>query len=378
MSFTYEIDNQPLFQTLGQDYWQEPEAKKPITGKAYDADFNVRYFQEFLTAGYGEDEIRQHLSERIAIELLTHFAELEEVKVFSWNYLINTDGEITEDTVIAQPLKKYYQSGRSLEDDLWLKVMIPGLEDLAIGGSAFSLSAKKDNAKLEGAYDFAYFFQKIDEKKIICFGINLDLSKQEQATIINNQLVEQGRILELLTAKPLCEEVRSRPFFFPPGKFASIEQAFLKLIAEPLKKLRGDYPLDSQEKFSFFVETQLAKTQKRRPKALRLAERLTEGIIAGQINILSSMIGFEQKEILWQIAPQMMLEYLQEGRREVVLPCGTVELDFDLKITTGDNLMELTIKTLKCVECPFCHQTVDAIVTASKIKCPKCNAEVRK
>lgn len=32
--------------------------------------------------------------------------------------------------------------------------------------------------------------------------------------------------------------------------------------------------------------------------------------------------------------------------------------------------------TMECVECPFCHKIVDAIVTSTKIKCPKCEAEV--
>ncbi len=32
--------------------------------------------------------------------------------------------------------------------------------------------------------------------------------------------------------------------------------------------------------------------------------------------------------------------------------------------------------TMKCVQCPFCHETVDAIVTSSKIKCPSCKKEV--
>lgn len=31
--------------------------------------------------------------------------------------------------------------------------------------------------------------------------------------------------------------------------------------------------------------------------------------------------------------------------------------------------------TMECVTCPFCHETVDAIVTSTKIKCPKCKAE---
>ncbi len=31
---------------------------------------------------------------------------------------------------------------------------------------------------------------------------------------------------------------------------------------------------------------------------------------------------------------------------------------------------------MECVKCPFCHKTVDAILTSSKIKCPECKAEV--
>lgn len=31
---------------------------------------------------------------------------------------------------------------------------------------------------------------------------------------------------------------------------------------------------------------------------------------------------------------------------------------------------------MECVKCPFCHKTVDAILTSDKIKCPECKAEV--
>jgi ssDNA-binding Zn-finger/Zn-ribbon topoisomerase 1 len=35
-------------------------------------------------------------------------------------------------------------------------------------------------------------------------------------------------------------------------------------------------------------------------------------------------------------------------------------------------------KDMKCVKCPFCKKTVDAIVTDKKICCPKCRAEVNR
>ncbi|TXH00836.1 MAG: hypothetical protein E6R05_06445 [Candidatus Moraniibacteriota bacterium] len=34
--------------------------------------------------------------------------------------------------------------------------------------------------------------------------------------------------------------------------------------------------------------------------------------------------------------------------------------------------------TMKCVKCPFCHETVDAIVTSDAIKCPSCKKEAKR
>ncbi len=34
--------------------------------------------------------------------------------------------------------------------------------------------------------------------------------------------------------------------------------------------------------------------------------------------------------------------------------------------------------TMKCVKCPFCHETVDAIVTSEAIKCPSCKKEAKR
>ncbi len=31
---------------------------------------------------------------------------------------------------------------------------------------------------------------------------------------------------------------------------------------------------------------------------------------------------------------------------------------------------------MRCVKCPFCHETVDAILTPTTIACPSCKVEV--
>lgn len=33
---------------------------------------------------------------------------------------------------------------------------------------------------------------------------------------------------------------------------------------------------------------------------------------------------------------------------------------------------------MRCVRCPFCEETVDAILTATHIACPSCQAEVKR
>lgn len=42
----------------------------------------------------------------------------------------------------------------------------------------------------------------------------------------------------------------------------------------------------------------------------------------------------------------------------------------------NESKVETTSSTMECVKCPFCHETVNAIVTSTKIKCPECKAEV--
>lgn len=44
----------------------------------------------------------------------------------------------------------------------------------------------------------------------------------------------------------------------------------------------------------------------------------------------------------------------------------------------GETNFENSSNTMKCVTCPFCKNTVDAIVTPKKIKCPSCEKEVNR
>lgn len=56
----------------------------------------------------------------------------------------------------------------------------------------------------------------------------------------------------------------------------------------------------------------------------------------------------------------------------------TTSFGYDSTMTDvfADTYSDETTTTMDCVTCPFCHETVDAIVTSTRIKCPKCEAEV--
>lgn len=47
-------------------------------------------------------------------------------------------------------------------------------------------------------------------------------------------------------------------------------------------------------------------------------------------------------------------------------------------VVNADGNTESSSGEMKCVECPFCHHTVDAIVTNSHIECPSCHEKVMK
>lgn len=50
--------------------------------------------------------------------------------------------------------------------------------------------------------------------------------------------------------------------------------------------------------------------------------------------------------------------------------------DCDDKCTITDDMLHETPDLMKCVRCPFCTKTVDAIVTSTEIICPACGERV--
>lgn len=340
------------------------------SGLAFDADLVTAEYER-LAQVHGEDKAREILAEQLSVDLLTHVAELKRVGFFSYTYGVD-DGVLVRDNSHGRtPIREMFTGLYDAASHLWREVMIPGLEQMPTGGSAFTLSAKADGGGLEGAYDYGYFFHKMRENRILCWGVELELTKPEQREIVNRQLYRQGKFSDLLAEDPPSEAIRSRAIFYQPGKFENLSQAFIRIIGDTLNELRGEYDLSDETAFSDFIVDEEAKLVGDKEwidaEAIRLASQVSRGFT------ISSEVADIQMRILWQHNPELIREAMMRGAEGIDLPCGFV--GFNLRFTAGDNLIEGVAEKMECVQCPFCHQTVDAIVTASKIKCPACGAE---
>lgn len=360
-------------------------------GLAYDVSHDIRRYRE-LKEDYGEREARRLLTEEMSVDLLTHFGELGgetgRIGYFSYRYLFNEDGELVEDTEAQKPIREMFEEQKSVVADLWNDWMIPFFEESAVGGSAFTLSAKRDG-DYEGKYDYVYFFQKESETEILCFGLELDLSKREQAAVLNRQYRKNGQLWMLLDDDPSSEEIKGRALFYPPGYFKSHTHAYVDIVGEAIGKQRSEeYRLSSSDEFLLYVRGEEDKLHRKKSWIEELARgtahRISEGTNAGE---LQSSISEVQRQEIMAYEPTLLIDAQQHGRSEIVLPCGIVEINtnsgglssqMDLKETVGDGLIEGSTSVMKCVECPFCKKTVDAIVTSKKIKCPECKSEADK
>jgi hypothetical protein len=52
--------------------------------------------------------------------------------------------------------------------------------------------------------------------------------------------------------------------------------------------------------------------------------------------------------------------------------------DCDGLCVITDHMLEEQPDLMRCVTCPFCKQTVDAILTPTSISCPKCKVTVKR
>lgn len=357
-------------------------------GLAYDVFYDVKRYKQ-LKREQGERKAREMLAEEMAVDLLTHFGELGgesgRVGFFSYRYLIDQNGKLVEDAKAERPIREMFAGQEGVVAKLWLNWMIPFFEETSVGSCAFTLSTKRIG-EFEGAYDYAYLFQKIDETEIVCFGLELDLSKEEQVEILNKQYKQLEQQEMFVTDNTGPDDMRGRAVFYSPNYFRSVTDAYSVIIGEVLEEMRGGYELASEEAVNDYIFIEEEKLENKKGWVGQLAEELLGGIVVGEsVGSLQERLSMKQLAEVWKFDPSIIQQADDSGFSTIILPCGKVELNgssdsagFDLRSTSGDSYVEGEVKEMKCVTCPFCKKLVDAIVTEAKIKCPKCKKEVSK
>jgi hypothetical protein len=348
--------------------------------QAYDITRDVIRYGE-LRQTYSDPESRKILLEEMTADLMTHFAELNRVGGFSYRYRISNE-ILVEDSQAEKPIVDMFKDQDGVVARLWQESIIPTLELMPVNATVFTYSARQ-NGTFEGGYDYAYVFQKIDKNTIHCNGLELVLSRFEQAAVLNQLYQESNKFHLLLTDNPDGDEVRSRAFYFPPGKYESIARAYAQIIGKVIKPLRSGWTLETSSDYKKYLNEQDQKLLLQQSRSEKLAASIVDDLDRVPLAVQKLKLANEQKRDLWRLYPQLMIRAATEGLDQILLPCGSVDVSSglnmgDLRFTAGNGLVETANSIMKCVTCPFCKKIVDAVVTSSTIECPECHAKVEK
>lgn len=328
-------------------------------GQAYDLDRDVDRYHE-LRSSYSDAESRRILLQEMTTDLMTHFAELNRVGGFSYRYRI-AEGTLVEDSDAAKPIIDMFQNQEGVVAKLWQEHLIPTLESMPVDSIVFTYSARQ-NGGFEGGYDYAYIFQKIDENTIHCNGLELVLTRSEQAAILNEIYRETNKFHLLLTDNPDGDDVRSRAFYFPPGKFDSITEAYSQLIGQVIKPLRSKWSLETSADYEAYLKNQETQMLLQRQRSQELAQSIIDDLDFVPLAIQKQKLATEQQKDLWRMYPQLMTQAVIEGFDQVLLPCGFVDIGSDLGINIGDmrftagaGLVETSSWSYHTGTCRHCH-----------------------
>lgn len=326
-----------------------------LPGKAYDLSKDVSRYQELIQT-YSDQEARQLLLEEMTTDLITHFGELNRVGSFSYRYRI-ANNILVEDSPAEKPVARMFDNQDGVVAKLWQENIIPSLEIMPIGSIVFTYSARQIGT-FEGGYDYAYLFQKIDSDTIHCHGLELVLNRNEQAAVLNHIYQDNNQPHLLLTDNPDPDEVRSRAFWFPSHTYESNAEAFSVLIGQVIKPLRSEWSLETKEDYESYLKAQEFKLEKEKVRAQKLASDLVAKINTHPLSVLENLLSSEQRHDLWQLYPQFMREAMLGRTNQIMLPCGSIDLDINgnnMSFTAGDGLVKTEAWSYHTGKCRHCH-----------------------
>lgn len=360
--------------------WTATDQVDEQTRLAFDVSRYVGQYEQ-LVSEYGDKEARAMMLVRVKQEMMTYLGELAGVGYFAYAYQIDETGELVEDSSAQRPLREIMAAFPSVESTMWQEQMIPMLEWLPVGASAFAMSVRKPEEVVEGSHDYAYFFIKTDTQTIEASALELNLTTTQSRAILNRQIGH-----EFLDENSSWEVMRSQAFFYPQDYYSNPSHALVDIVGGGLVgQVPDELKTPSRLESYFSQQQQLLKQDKQ--TAFYEAGRVVDGLAKrDSASLIQADLAAIEQAIMLREYRDLITQALDWGMEAIVLPCGLVNLqspaiqDFSVTSPVMASMGEGVVSLMECVECPFCHQTVDAIVTATKIKCtnPTCLAEVDK
>lgn len=185
----------------------------------------------------------------------------------------------------------------------------------------------------------------------------------------------------------------------------------LKFVALPmvakrdLRELLNGLGISGVEQIPDWMEREVRTSAKMLANNLSvgnegLAQRVLDAfkivVVGGRHQTDSTSEGYSVAHVVWDNRYAWMIHqmFMDNGGNQVLAAggmcggdglvnqwdrLGIIRMDNNvISSVTGivEGEVSETVSKMECVTCPFCHKTVDAILTSDKIKCPECKAEV--
>jgi hypothetical protein len=269
---------------------------------------------------------------------------------------------LIKDAASEMPIKEMFVGLSDAASRLWRERLIGVLEEMPVGAMATTLSSRQDGQQFEGVYDFLYVFHKVDKNTIWAYGLGAQLNRFEQVAVNNTQAVVARNNWLLLDTGATADEIRGRAFAYPPDWFDS-PMALYTWLFESAGILKDQNEIQTQ--FDVAALRQADKLVAMRP----VAEEMVEHIFLGHST--QRLVQREQMRQLWLAYPDEMGGWRDRGLLGVMLPCGWVDLGFDLGMTAGDGLL-MTSFGVECVQ-KKCRRCGNTDIAETDTKCRICS-----
>lgn len=354
--------------------------------------YQVEGVDEGELRGRIEEDALSYVEENILrVRLGESTWQVKDNDLYSPKFKSKSLKEICRDSVLVR-IEKGIDANRAKHEGLGVTNLISLLQVMQTGEVAAIISPPDPRDKTMDGYSMVYLYEKQDRDRI-WFGAVRDENRKlkDWQEFAERQSMWQARWED----------------------YDHLQFVALPFVAkEGLGKLLNGLGIRQAEEIPEWINREIESTARLITKniqagSLDTADKILDSfkiaVIAGRKRRAGQEIGYQ---VLRMVNDQAYFDtvhqgFLHSGGEEILEAaglCGDDVLSGEYggkweimnKIINENNLVSQAMgikegevettssETMKCVECPFCHKTVDAIVTSSTIKCPECNEEVNK